>query len=105
MPSSIDSRPKLLLSDLAVRVITPFPAGRRLYGLQDEGNGRVRGALVFDEFTAQPDPHERFVVFEVEHDNGNSAVGVEGRGSDEVVAVGSTDDAFGSGTDEAGELA
>src|ERR1039457_3673990 len=82
----------------------PF-AGRRLNGLQDEGDDRVGGALVFDEFTVQPDAHEFCVVLEVENDDGDFAVGVEGGGGDEVVAVGSADDAFGAGTDEAGELA
>jgi len=73
--------------------------------LQDEGDSRIRGALAFDKFTAQPDAQECFTVLEIEDDDGDFAVGVEGGGGNEVVAVGSADDAFGAGTDEAGELA
>ena len=73
--------------------------------MQDEGDGRVGGALAFDEFAVQPDAQEFFAVLEVEDDDGNFAVGVEGGGGDKVVAVGSADDAFGAGTDEARELA
>src|ERR1039458_10268314 len=76
-----------------------------LCGLQDEGDGRVGGTLVFDKFTVQPDTHECFMVLEVKDNHGDFAVGVEGGGGDEVVAVGSADDAFGAGTDESGELA
>jgi len=73
--------------------------------LQDEGDGRIRWALAFGEFAAEPDAQERLMVLEVEDDDGDFAVGVEGGGGDEVVTGGSRNDAFGAGTDEAGELA
>src|SRR5258705_85657 len=81
------------------------PRGGKSYGLQDEGDRRIGRALVFDEFATQPDAQERLSVLEVEDDDGNFSVGVEGGGGDEVVAGGSRGDAFGAGTDEAGELA
>src|SRR5450759_667746 len=46
-----------------------------------------------------------FIATAALNSDGKIAVGVEGGGGDEVVAVGSADDAFGAGTDEAGELA
>jgi hypothetical protein len=42
----------VLLSDIVILVIALFPDGCRSYGLQDEGNGRVWGTLVFNELTA-----------------------------------------------------
>src|SRR5258706_7832921 len=81
------------------------PRGSKSYGLQYEGDRRIGRALVFDEFATQPDAQERLSVLEVEDDDGNFSVGVEGGGGDEVVAGGSRGDAPCAGTDEAGGLA
>lgn len=73
--------------------------------LEDEGNRPIPRDIVFDELPASPDAHEDGVVGEVQHDDGDFAVGVEGGGGDQVVAVRRAGDALRAGADEARELA
>lgn len=75
---------------------------QRLQHKRDRPLGR---AVVFDELAAAPEAHEDGVVGDVQDDDGDFAIGVEGGGGDEVVAVRGAGDAFCARADEAGELA
>jgi hypothetical protein len=74
-------------------------------GLEEEGDGGAGRARVPEGLAIAPDAEEGFLVFEVVHDDGDGAVGVEGGSSDELVAGRGAGDAFGAGADETRELA
>lgn len=78
---------------------------RGLGGSEKKGHGGVGGAGVAEGLAVAPDAEEGFLVFEVVHDHGDGAIGVEGGGGNEFVAGRGAGDAFGTGSNEPGKLA